>query len=428
MKRSLRQWLGVISRQHPKEIDMGLGRVTKIAERLGVRKPTPLSVIIAGTNGKGSTTRALEALLLAAGVRVGATLSPHILRFNERIRINGRDAEDDAIYAAFARIDEARASTPLTYFEFATLAALYLFKEREVEVALLEVGLGGRLDAFNLVDAQFSAVTSIGLDHQEFLGDDLDGIGAEKAGVFRAAQTAVLGPELPGSVAAAAARLGTQTLTCGIDFSVTQDAQMVQVTTADHARFNITNSSLVASNLALAVQLVELLEAQIPELSVARLPVGQILDDLGVAGRFQLHNALGRCWRLDVGHNPLAARWLLGALRRAHPAARVTAVFAQLKGKQPEAVIEVLRHRVTHWVLTSSQGARAQSAAELAAQLSDQLERPSLGQGISYEMQEDCSAALLRARGHTGPRDVILVFGSFNIVEQALHFFSTPAA
>ncbi|MGB6485574.1 MAG: Mur ligase family protein, partial [Steroidobacteraceae bacterium] len=220
MARSLAEWLALQEAAHPKSIDLGLARVGAVARRLGIDRPKSAVITVGGTNGKGSTVAHLEALWLAAGRSVGLFTSPHFLRYNERIRIDGVEVEDAAIVAAFERIEAARGATTLTFFEYNTLAALQLFAERRVELALLEVGLGGRLDATNLVDADVAVVCSIGFDHCDWLGETLEEIGAEKAGIFRAARPAVLGTaRMPASVYSAIARLGAKPIVAERDFS-----------------------------------------------------------------------------------------------------------------------------------------------------------------------------------------------------------------
>ncbi|MEZ5557444.1 MAG: Mur ligase family protein [Pseudomonadales bacterium] len=223
-ERSLSQWLDYIETLHPAAIDMGLARVTRVAEALGFappdHAPAPVSVIVAGTNGKGSTSVFTEALLLERGQRVGTTLSPHVHEFNERVRIDGVAADDALLCDAFAEVDAARGSVALTYFEFAALVALCCFRRAAVDVAILEVGLGGRLDAFNLVGANLAVVTSIGLDHQAFLGDDLEQIGREKAAVMRAGRSAVVGSDVTASVLQHAQAEGCPVRQLGRDFCV----------------------------------------------------------------------------------------------------------------------------------------------------------------------------------------------------------------
>lgn len=218
--RTLSEWLTLQESVHPKSIDMGLARVTAVARTLGVDKPAYPVITVAGTNGKGSTVVHLEGLLRAGGARTGMFTSPHFLRYNERIRVNGVEVADEDLVAAFERIERARGSTTLTFFEFNTLAALVIFAEHAIEVGVLEVGLGGRLDAVNLVDADVGVVCSVGFDHRDYLGDTIDLIGAEKAGIFRAGRPAVLGTdEMPASVYAAIQSLGARPVIAGKDFS-----------------------------------------------------------------------------------------------------------------------------------------------------------------------------------------------------------------
>ncbi|HEY9142794.1 MAG TPA: Mur ligase family protein, partial [Arenimonas sp.] len=199
MARTLEQWLDYQQQVHPRSIDMGLERVGEVARRLGLGRPARRVVTVGGTNGKGSTVAFIEAIARAAGLKVGAYTSPHLLRYNERVRIDGADAGDAALVAAFERIEAARGDTPLTYFEFGTLAALLLFEAAGLDLAILEVGLGGRLDATNIVDPDCAVITTVDLDHQDYLGDSRESIGFEKAGILRAGKPCVLAEKDPPS-------------------------------------------------------------------------------------------------------------------------------------------------------------------------------------------------------------------------------------
>jgi dihydrofolate synthase/folylpolyglutamate synthase len=215
---NLDAWLDYIANQHKQTIDMGLSRTEEMVRRMELRQPARRVVTVAGTNGKGSTITALESLLVKAGLRVFSTLSPHVVRFNERLRLNGMELSDDAICAAFAAIEQARQLNPvvaLTYFEFAALAALWCARQNRVDVVLLEIGLGGRLDAFNVIDADIAVITSIGIDHEKFLGNTRDAIGAEKAGILRSGQRVVLGADMPASVLSRCRELNVQPLRAG---------------------------------------------------------------------------------------------------------------------------------------------------------------------------------------------------------------------
>src|SRR5436190_11235204 len=220
MSRTLAEWLDYQQRVHPREIALGLERVRAVAVVMGLHRPAPVVITVAGTNGKGSTVAFLEAMCRAAGHRVGAYTSPHLLRYNERVRIDGRDADDAALCASFERIEAARGATALTYFEFGTLAALDLFERAALDVALLEVGLGGRLDAVNLVDADAAIVTTVDLDHQDWLGTDRAAIAREKAGVFRVGRPAVIGdPDSPPGLIERALEIDAQPIRAGVDYS-----------------------------------------------------------------------------------------------------------------------------------------------------------------------------------------------------------------
>lgn len=402
---------------------MGLARVSTVAERLGVTQPAPCSVIIAGTNGKGSTTVALEQLLLETGLSVGATLSPHISRFNERVRLGGELADDEMLCRAFAAVDQARDEVLLTYFEFSTLVALWLFKEQRVDVALLEVGLGGRLDAFNLVDAQVAIITSIGLDHQALLGNDVQTIGREKAGVLRSSQQAVFGEALPSSIAEVATSLGTQTLTLGQDFWCQQKAQHWEYQFASGATWELPYGALAPTNCALAIQACALVLGRSHTQPLTQAQAHQAISKAWLPGRLQPTVAFGRDWLLDVGHNPLAASFMLRLLRQRYPTRRVVALFGQLSDKDSAAVVAQLRDRVASWVLVPTHGFRAQSSADLLGKLEAAGMAGEVDQPLQIAVAENFSDGVAMARQRCGPRDVILAFGAFNVVEQALQTF-----
>ena len=225
MKRTLDQWLDYQLKTHPQVIAMGLERVGEVARRLQLGRPAKHVITVAGTNGKGSTVAFIEAIARAAGLRVGAFTSPHLLRYNERVRIDGQDVEDVALVAAFERIEQARGEIALTYFEFGTLAALLIFQQSNLDIAILEVGLGGRLDAVNIIDADVAVLTSVELDHQEYLGHDRETIGADKAGVFRPGKPCVLAEsDPPSSVLRHAYEIGAFAIRANADYLVAVDA------------------------------------------------------------------------------------------------------------------------------------------------------------------------------------------------------------
>lgn len=415
--RSLAQWLEFISSVHPRDIEMGLDRVAAVAAALGVTQPAPCVVTIAGTNGKGSTTAALEALLGSAGLAVGATFSPHLSRFNERIRLSGQEASDAEICGAFEAVDAARGSTPLTYFEYSALAALYLFKAAAVEVALLEIGLGGRLDAFNLTSADVAIVTSIGLDHQDYLGSDLEGIGREKAGIFRAGRPAVLGT-VTESVRQAADELGCPRYELGSGFQVDRSAAgwSYRNETLGLNLSKLPHGALAPENCALALTagllVLDQLGLTVPDESLAEALAGAHL-----AGRMELHRYGAQEVLLDVAHNPAAAEFLARQLTARWPGRRYVALYGALEDKDASGVMAALADLVEHWLLVPTQGWRGQPAEALATRIDAK-------DGV--EVCASMAAALDRALSLCEPGNGILAFGSFSAVEQARELLIDP--
>ena len=403
-KRSLDHWLDYISRQHAQVIDMGLDRFNRVLHRLNLENPAPTVITVAGTNGKGSTCRVIEALLLSGGYRVGSTLSPHIWRFNERIRLCGKEASDEQICDAFAAIDLARGNVTLTYFEFSALAALFCIAKEQMDVAILEIGLGGRLDAFNAIDPDIAVITSIGLDHQAFLGDTRDAIGTEKAGILRSRQRVVLGQEMPASVTERCKELSLKPRCWGKEFSSTCDINQGtwQLIRQGQALSEIPLTSIPPHNIALACEavtdMVELDSQLIAQCSTLYMP-----------GRMDIRRTQDRMWVLDVCHNPDGVRFFLGelALRKLSPAYFICAMLA---GKDHQGFYKrVIDATGTHipWVFVGSRGDRQMTASTLAKAL-----------GKEESTAENMQEALSLARERTQKGDVIVVFGSFSAVEQ----------
>ncbi|GAA5179631.1 MULTISPECIES: bifunctional tetrahydrofolate synthase/dihydrofolate synthase [Halomonadaceae] len=416
---SLEAWLARLERQHPVAIDLGLERVAVVAERLGLTE-SPLAgalITVAGTNGKGSTVAMLEALAGAHGRSTAAYTSPHLLRYNERLRLDGREADDGLLVAGFERVEAARLmSEPvsLTYFEVGTLAALWAIAQRRPEVAILEVGLGGRLDAVNVVDSDVAVVTSVALDHADFLGTDLEAIGREKAGILRGSRPAVLGHDLPGSVFAAAEACGAQAWRLGRDFQrihrpsasagegwqwrgVDRHAQALHLD-------DLPVPGLPLDNAALAIQALALAGIEL-EPSACR----RALAEVTLAGRMQwLDN-----WCLDVAHNPHAASYLAARLaERSRPARRI-ALLGMLRDKDAQGIFKALSSQVDAWVTVSLEGPRARSADELAEQL--------IAHGATLLHRADspaAGAAWLAER--LAADDEALVCGSFYTVAEVL--------
>ena len=434
--RTLDEWLTLQESVHPQSIDMGLERVSQVAGVLGVATPASPVITVAGTNGKGSVVAHLEALLGALGVHAGVFTSPHLVRYNERIRIGGSEVDDADLIAAFERIEAARGATTLTFFEYNTLAALLLFAGAKVDAAVLEVGLGGRLDATNLVDADVAVLASVGFDHREWLGDSLELIGAEKAGIFRAGRPAVLGtPEMPASVRAAIARLAAEPLVAERDFR-----WQVHSGRWDYQGFGLSLHSLPPSALAGAIQYrnaataiaaLEALRAAAanrPEIVAlaARLAaldertVTAALGRVRLPGRFQIIPGPVE-WILDIAHNEPAARVLAAQLReRALPQAgapgkaRTLGVMGVLADKDAPAIGAVLAAVIDHWIVCTLPGARGVSAAQLAPRL--------VPDGASFELAASVDAGCELARAKAQPGDRIVVCGSVHAVGPALQW------
>lgn len=406
---TLEQWLSYLEQQHPREIELGLDRVLLVFRRLLPRQWRPRVITVAGTNGKGSTVRWLERMLSFQGRSTGAYFSPHIEHFNERILVNGLQVSDRDLTEAFSAVDQARGRTSLTYFEFATLAALWLFHREQVQDLVLEVGLGGRLDAVNIMDPSLAIITSIGLDHTEWLGEDLDSIGYEKAGILRPGIDAVYGePDPPGSVLQQVAAQKVKLWQWGQDYA-RDGGDTLQLQSREGENFSLPwpQAQAPARALIVALQALCLLGKRPDEALLAHL--GQCP---ALPGRFE---TLLSCPTLiaDVGHNPHAATWLARELPRRFPGKRVLAVYAALMDKDAEGVARALSPVVSHWYLAGLDGPRGRSGETLAESLVPVLEARNLS------VSSDVPQALDQAMHDAGDEDLVLVFGSFLTVSAA---------
>jgi dihydrofolate synthase / folylpolyglutamate synthase len=417
MTRTLAEWLEYQEHVNVHSIELGLDRVRTVWERMGAMRPAPLVITVGGTNGKGSTVSLLEAMLTAAGHRVGCFVSPHLLAYNERIRIDGMDADDVSLVASFERIESARAEIPLTYFEFGTLAALDLHARAGVEVSVLEVGLGGRLDAVNIVDADAAIVTTIDLDHQDWLGSDRDSIGREKAGIARRDRPAVVGEtEPPAGLLGALDVIGAQTIRAGVDFHVEREAEGYwRWRHADGTVFELPDPALSApcqhANAAAAIAALHVLRARVacpPEAIASGLRTAH------VPGRLQQLGGVPAVI-VDVAHNPQAAR-ALAAWLDAQPAGRVQAVYGALADKDVAGVMLALGGRVQQWHLAGldNDTPRGLSATALARTLLETLP------GAVFEVWPGVTEALKAAQDNARPGDRILAFGSFFVASAVL--------
>ncbi|SDJ94904.1 dihydrofolate synthase / folylpolyglutamate synthase [Ferrimonas sediminum] len=402
---SLQDWLDFILAVHPSEIDMGLSRLRQVAEAMALDAlPDSTVVTVAGTNGKGSTCAMMESILLQAGISTGVFSSPHLHRYNERVRVDGNELDDQSHLDAFAAIEQARGPIQLTFFEFSALGALYLFARHKPKVVLLEVGLGGRLDATNLIDADLAVITSIDLDHQEYLGDSRDSVGREKAGIFRTGVAAVIGePDLPASVTEYAQALGTPLIRVGHEFHADYRADHWQFRRPGRHLDALPMPALPAMNAATAVAAIDRL---MPEISVDALAAG--LSTATLPGRMQPLSLSPRLYT-DVAHNPHAARYLAQRLEAMKGQGRVLAVCAMLEDKEIEASLAPLMTVVDEWF-----------AAPLAVPRGSNGERVAEAVG-GASIHGSVAEAMAAARSQQQQLDLVIVFGSFYTVAQAQH-------
>ena len=410
---ALGEWLRYIDRVHPLAIDLGLDRVAAVSRALGLRPSFPL-ITVGGTNGKGSTCAYLESILAAAGYRVGCYTSPHLLRFNERVRIDREQASDEALCRAFAQIESKRGHVALTYFEFGTLAAMLVFAQAKVDVAVLEVGLGGRLDAVNAFDADCAIVTSVDLDHVEYLGDTREKIAFEKAGIFRSGRPAICADaDPPDSLLRHAGHVGARLIRIGREFGFAE---------SDHDwSFQGPARDVVAlplpplcgtyqlQNASAALAALDALHDSLP-VSDSDIKCG--LRDTTIAGRFQRLPGPPDLI-LDVAHNPHAARALAQNLARTHGEGRTIAVFAMLEDKDIAGVVAATKSQIDRWLVAGIEERRGASATTLRSIVfAQQVDRV-----LAFD---SIVAALHGAREIASARDRIVVFGSFHTVAAAM--------
>jgi dihydrofolate synthase / folylpolyglutamate synthase len=423
-KASLEQWLQRLETLHPREMDLGLERVAEVASRLQLLPVAQPVVTVGGTNGKGSTVAVLEALLNEAGYCAGAFTSPHLLRFNERIRVAGVDVSDAEIVAAFGAIDEARGAVSLTYFEFATLAALCIFKVRAPDIIVLEVGLGGRLDAVNIVHPSVAVITSIDLDHQGWLGQSRGEIAREKAGIMRRGMPVVIAdPDPPQELLRCVTDVGANPALClGRDFTVAtaQGEWHAQLQLADGAKRQLVprpSGSLLPENICAAVQAALLLRVEFSDECLSRA-----LARAAPVGRRQVLQVAGRNYVLDVAHNPASVHKLLEYLNLTPCNGRTICLFSIMSDKDIWSIVEATTGHFDAWFLADqTDNKRAASAADIAVL----LERA--GQTM-ISISKNLRQAFRRAQSVTAAGDRLVVFGSFYTVAAVLPLLEKDSA
>lgn len=419
---NLETWLSYLEALHPSAIDMGLDRVRTVADRLHLESDA-IKYVVGGTNGKGSTCAMLEAMLLASGYRVGMYTSPHMIHFNERARINGEIVSDAALIDQFEAVEAARLDVSLTYFEFTTLAILRLFAQNNLDAMVLEVGLGGRLDAVNIVDADCSIITSVDIDHTDWLGDTREQIGFEKAHIFRKNRPAICSdPMPPDSLIGYANEIGADLWLFGRDFNYSGDRQQWAFAGRQQRRHALAYPALRGANQLLnASAALAALEATRDKLTVTQHGIRQGLLSASLPGRFQILPGQPTVI-LDVAHNAHAAAVLEKNLGNMgfHP--YTYAVFGMLSDKDITSVVRHMAKRVDRWFCASLPGARGLSGAELAERVRKvRAEQPDLDQSeLTVTDYDSVKTALGAATGLSNPDDRIIVFGSFLTVAGAL--------
>ncbi len=435
---TLEAWLDYQQQLHPQAIALGLERVREVWSRLGAPLPAPVVITVGGTNGKGSTVAFLEAMLAAGGMKVGAYTSPHLLRYNERVRVAGVDVTDAVLVDAFARIEGARSEVPLTYFEFGTLAAFLVFADAAVDVAVLEVGLGGRLDAVNLVDADAAIVATVDLDHQAWLGPDRESIGREKAGIFRAGRPAISGEsDPPASLVAHARAIGARLEVLGRDFGWDVEPGLLRFWRKSGAGDSAVSAERTVSvipetlvlegafqraNAAAAIAALSALGDRVRWRSdVLAVRVQRAGTPPFLAARLQRIDTNPELV-VDVGHNPQAARALADWLATNPAAGRTRAVYGALSDKDVSAIAAALSGHVDEWFLAGLDGEspRGMPVTELRERVGGGLPTDSVAR-----MFTSPGAALDAAFAASGPDDRILAFGSFFIAAVALRAAAT---
>ena len=408
----LAEWLTLLESRHPKIIDMGLERVEKVKKNLQLKFSCPV-IMVAGTNGKGSTCATMESILLHAGYKVGMYTSPHFISFNERARMNGRSVSNDMLVSSFEVIEGKRDNISLTYFEFTTLSIMYLLAKLKPDVAILEVGLGGRLDAVNVIDADISIVTSIDIDHVEYLGDTREKIGLEKAGIFRSGKAAICSdPEPPESLIKHANKINADLRLLGRDFSFTGNKQQWNYQGKDQHRHSLNYPVLRGANQLLnasaALAALEILKYQVP---VSAQEVRSGLATVNLPGRFQILPGEPLVI-LDVAHNPHAVATLAINLDSMGFYPYTYAIFGTMIDKSIDVMLKKLSTQIDHWCFTDLPLARAAKSEDLQRYLLDGNFRSG---DLKYSTSTFNSpeAAYESVLAKAGVNDRIIVFGSF---------------
>lgn len=406
----LNQWLYALEHRHAQEIQLGLGRIQEVAKRLNLLNPRFKVITVGGTNGKGSTVTALSTIYHSAGYSVGTYTSPHLIQFNERIKLNLQSATDDVLCHAFSIIEKARETTHLTYFETATLAALLIFQQQSVDIAILEVGLGGRLDATNIIDSDVAIITTIDFDHQDLLGNTLEAIGFEKAGIMRHGRACIYADDdPPESILNVANEKHVQLIRYGYDYSIDETKNSWQLTTHDRIFKQLPKPTIQLKSAAAAIVAVELLQASLP---VNDSAIANAMNAIFIPGRLQwIQGGVSKLY--DVSHNPQGARLLARTIQQLSIQGSVHAVFSALKDKDILGLILPLRDCIDRWYPAQLDNKRAPDAKLLIATFA----QAEISVDFCYN---DPLEAAKAAAAHAKDGDLIVIYGSFYTVGQIM--------
>ena len=406
------QWLQYIGEIHPVVIDLGLERVQIVADRLNLLKLNSTVIMIAGTNGKGSCVKMLESLYLTAGYSVAASTSPHLVNFNERLRVCGQEVSDHVLLQGFRAVEAARQQVSLSYFEFTTLAILYCVQQVEADITLLEVGLGGRLDAVNVVEPDIAVITNIDLDHMSYLGDTREKIGFEKAGIFRQGKPVVCGdPDPPQSIYQVASDIGSTLYCLNKEFSYKSNVNDWEFSGPNHCWLELPTPHLKKQNIATSLAVAQLL---FPRFSLNQVNVVRAIGSTRLAGRFELPDFPKRCV-LDVAHNPQSMRWLVTQLQSLQIVGRILLVMGMLKDKSIDECLPCLLPMVEDWYVASIDDPRGATGEQLLQHLQAlQVKNCYTFGSVSQAFEE--------ALEQQGPDDWVVVCGSFHTVGAVKQF------
>ncbi|VFP80491.1 bifunctional tetrahydrofolate synthase/dihydrofolate synthase [Candidatus Erwinia haradaeae] len=403
IKSTLSEWLHHIQNLHAQPIDLGIERVRHVAMVLNLLTPASIIFTVAGTNGKGTTCRAIELILLASGYQVGVYNSPHLMHYNERIRIRGREVTEEELITSFSVVDMGRKNISLTYFEFGTLSALWLFREAKLDIVILEVGLGGRLDATNIVDADIAIITSIALDHTTWLGSDRESIGREKAGIFRTGKPAVVGdPGMPNSIRKVAQYIGAKLHQRNRDWSYSVTGNSWEFEDVNGKISFIPLPKIPIDNAATAIAAV-----RISPIKVHDAMIRDILPQAALPGRFQIVSKSP--WViLDVAHNPHAAHYLSKQLKKIKQYAKIHAIVGMRQDKDISNTLNYLVPQIDYWYCASLTQPRGSSAVHIMSYLKKAMCFKSVSNAWHYALE------------NANSRDIIIVFGSFYTVSEVM--------